>query len=88
LDGAPHTQLLTDYMPDEFEVPVTHLFRKMGYRAKTTKKSGDLGVDVIVSDDVLKIVVQVKQYSPGSRVGNREVQQLLGARPEKQQEGE
>ena len=52
----------------------------MGYEASvTTKRRGDFGIDVIAKKDNDIVAIQVKQNSEGNNVGNRVVQQVLGA---------
>jgi HJR/Mrr/RecB family endonuclease len=62
-----------------YEEVIASLFRAMGYIAKVKKKTGDYGVDVICTQNNSVIAVQVKRYSAGNNVGNRDVQRLLGA---------
>ena len=63
----------------EFEHLVAELLRRMGYEAAVTNQSGDYGVDVVARNGDETIAIQVKKYSPGNNVGNREVQMILGA---------
>ena len=46
----------------EFENFIALLFSKMGYSAKTTKSSGDQGIDVIAERNNLIISIQAKCY--------------------------
>ena len=52
------------------------MFKKMGYDAFTTKKSGDQGVDVIAKKGMITIAIQTKCY-PNSVVGNAAVQEVV-----------
>ncbi len=84
------SNVLIEYFPDkrieidslgafEFEVFISKLFKKMGYQVEVTPKSGDFGVDVVAWNSTEKVAIQAKKYSSNHKVGNREVQQLLGA---------
>ena len=46
----------------EFEEEVAKVFRKQGYKAKVTKKTGDSGVDIVMYKNKKKIIVQCKHY--------------------------
>lgn len=59
----------------EFESFVTDLFTKMGYKAITTKKSGDQGVDVLAEKNGITIAIQTKCYN--QPVGNKAVQEIV-----------
>ena len=61
--------------PFEFENWVTRFFQAQGYRAYTTQKSGDYGIDVIAEKDQQKIAIQVKKYS--QPVGIKAVQEAI-----------
>ncbi|MBI2665411.1 restriction endonuclease [Candidatus Woesearchaeota archaeon] len=65
--------------PFEFEEFIAKLFRKMGYKAHATKKTGDYGIDVIAEKDGKKIAIQCKQNQLGNNVGNVTVQNTLGS---------
>lgn len=72
---------LMDLSPIEFERIIQKLFLAMGYIAKTTKASGDGGVDCIAFDNTPvvggKIVIQAKRYKGLVWVGA--VRDLYGA---------
>lgn len=59
----------------EFEDFLEVLFRKKGYRVRTTAKTGDYGADLILNN---RIVVQAKRYA-GS-IGVEAVQEVNGAK--------
>lgn len=61
--------------PFEFENWVTRFFQAQGYRAYTTQKSGDYGIDVIAEKDHQKIAIQVKKYN--QPVGIKAVQEAI-----------
>lgn len=70
-----------------FEELVVKLLYKMGYgshadRAKVTKKSGDDGIDGIISSDRLgldTIYVQAKRYATDNIIGNNQIRDFMGA---------
>jgi len=67
----------------EFEDLVTRLLARMGFRAETTKASGDGGVDVVATlDQPLtggRYLIQCKRYAPDSTVGAAMVREFYGA---------
>ena len=74
--------------PYDFEEIVVKLLIKMGYgtleenKDAVTQKSGDEGIDGIVSADKFgfdSIYIQAKQWKPESVVGRPEIQKFLGA---------
>ena len=74
--------------PYDFESLVVKLLIKMGYgtlrqnETGTTKKSGDEGIDGIVSSDKFgfdSIYIQAKKWQVSSTVGRPEIQKFLGA---------
>ena len=76
------TMIDSDYSlitPFEFENFISELFKKIGYNTEVTSKTGDYGIDVIAKDKNDVIAIQVKKYSKGNNVSNRDVQRLLGA---------
>ena len=84
-------ELMTEIMkisPYEFERLVVKLLVKMGYgnmdenQDAVTAKSGDEGIDGIVSADKFgfdSIYIQAKQWKQDSTVGRPEIQKFLGA---------
>ncbi len=84
-------ELLAEIMkmsPYDFEGLVVKLLIKMGYgkpeenKEAVTQKSGDEGIDGIVSADKFgfdSIYIQAKQWKPESVVGRPEIQKFLGA---------
>lgn len=83
--------LMTEIMkisPYDFEQLVVKLLIKMGYGSLrlnengVTKKSGDEGIDGLVTSDRLgfdTIYIQAKQWKQDSVVGRPEIQRFLGA---------
>jgi len=47
----------------EFENYIAAIFRHQGYKVQDTPKSGDFGVDLIITKDGQKTAVQVKRYN-------------------------
>lgn len=64
--------------PLEFEKDICIKLKKFGFRAETTKASGDQGVDVIAERNDIKFAIQCKFYS--SPVGNKAVQEVCAGR--------
>lgn len=65
--------------PREFEKLIRELFVKIGYEASLTPYTADFGADVVARKGTDTIVIQVKKYGRGNRVGSPEVQRLLGS---------
>lgn len=63
----------------EFEHFIGYLFEKQGYEVKTTPRTADHGVDLLLSKAGQKFVVQCKHYRPDRKVEFAPVQQLYGA---------
>lgn len=89
LNNALANELLSEIIemdPYKFESLVIELLIKMGYgkmqfNSHATKKSGDEGIDGIVTADKLgfdSIYIQAKRYSEGS-IGRPEIQKFVGA---------
>ncbi len=60
-----------------FEKFLHILFRKMGYSSILTKKSGDQGCDLIISDGITTIAIQAKNHK--SNIGNTAIQEIRSA---------
>lgn len=85
------SDLMTEIMkisPYEFERLVVKLLIKMGYgkpeenKEAVTVKSGDEGIDGVVSSDKFgfdSIYIQAKQWKTDNTVGRPEIQKFLGA---------
>lgn len=58
----------------EFEVAVSILYEKKGYKVQLTKASGDFGVDLLAEKGQERIAVQAKRYS--GTVGVKAVQEV------------
>lgn len=63
--------------PFEFEDWVTRFLNINGYKAITTKRSGDFGANVIAYKDNKKLVVSCKKYV--GNLGIKCVQEIIGA---------
>lgn len=70
---------LEEMDPFDFEIFVADLFKKMGYRTKDLRSSGDYGADVIAETDYETVAVQAKHYSLGKKVGSRTVRDVYSA---------
>lgn len=62
----------------EFEEYLRVLFLERGYRVQLTKKTGDYGVDLVLSSKNRKIIVQAKRYK--KNVGIKAVQEISAAK--------
>jgi hypothetical protein len=75
-------QDIINLSPGEFEVFVTNLLRKMGYKAETTRLTADGGVDIWAANDNLftggKVIVQCKRYAEHQMVGEPVLRELFG----------
>jgi len=67
--------------PEEFEYLCAQIFKKRGYKVELTPSGGDYGADVIARKKGLTIIISAKRYDESNVVGNRWVQQLVGAMP-------
>lgn len=70
--------------PRSFEVFITALFKKQGYRVELTPYSGDKGADVVVhplQSESVGLLIQVKQRHAGGRPGHEAVDEILAAIP-------
>lgn len=81
--SAELLELLQNTNPYYFEKIVLRLFEKMGYGEFTeTPKSGDKGIDGILTEDSLgfeRIYVQAKRYKTGNNVREPEMRNFIGA---------
>ena len=81
--GEDLLKAILDHDSDFFEKLVVDLLVKMGYgNGAVTKKSGDGGIDGIISTDELgfhPIYTQAKRYEPGNTVGREAIQSFAGA---------
>ena len=85
-----YTQLLDNIIekvPESFEKLIVELLLKMGYgyddnSGVVVGGSHDNGIDGIINEDKLGlslIYLQAKRYTPGNKVGRKEIQSFVGA---------
>ncbi len=72
----PETDLPED--PVGYEIYCSDILKENGWDSRTTKGSGDQGVDIIAEKDGIKAVIQCKRYS--APVGNKAVQEIIAGR--------
>lgn len=77
--GIWEGQHLFEYSWDEFEHLVAKLWNDMGYTTTVTQATGDSGIDVIAESGMDRVLIQVKQNSPGNNVGRPDIQKTVGA---------
>lgn len=67
-----------DMDPIQYEHLVADTLKELGWKTRTTKGSGDQGIDVIATMNGKKLVIQCKLYS--SNVGNAAVQEIVAGK--------
>lgn len=79
--GDEIDRLLAEYAdhPTDFEGYVANLYRRLGYRARVTRATGDGGIDIHLRRGGRHDVVEVKLYARGRRVGREAIQKLWAA---------
>lgn len=67
---------------EDFERLVYLYFKDKGFKPETTPKSGDHGVDLVITDpkDGYKIAVQCKRYKNTNSIGNGDLIKLEGGK--------
>jgi restriction system protein len=71
---------MTDSMGDyEFERFIAFLYRNEGYKTEVTPKGNDGGIDVVMEKEGRKVLVQVKHYKIGNKIGRVDLQKFVGA---------
>lgn len=76
LDRPEFRRLLVSLSPEEFEYFVADVWdRVRPGTPEVTELSGDMGVDVAITDGLEREMIQVKRYSNNNTVGRPEVQQ-------------
>jgi len=69
--------------PIEFEHLVKSLLQNMGFKATTTKASGDGGIDIFAINEQPivggKYIIQCKRYGTGNNIGEPSIRELYGA---------
>lgn len=71
------TRDIRELAPSDFEAYIAVLFEKTGYRVKRTGGSGDHGVDLLMTRDGTRYVVQCKRYE--ETIGPSTVREMIGA---------
>ncbi|WP_424005593.1 restriction endonuclease (plasmid) [Haloarcula salina] len=72
-------QVLYSVEPTTFESILAHLWELKGYSTRTTKGSGDKGIDVIATKNDENILIQAKRYRPKeNKIGIQQVQRVAG----------
>ncbi|OAS21464.1 hypothetical protein A8708_31500 [Paenibacillus oryzisoli] len=64
--------------PYAFEEYIADLYRRKGYKAKVTKRTGDGGKDIILTKDGVLSIVECKRYNE-TKVGRPEIQKFHSA---------
>jgi len=77
IDLLARISLYKDFTPAEFEEVTAEIFRQKDYKAKVTGKTGDLGIDVILSKNGEKIGMQCKHYK--DPIGPSMIREFVGA---------
>jgi len=72
------TNFSYDMTPQSYERMCADILVANGWNARTTKSTGDQGVDVIADRDGIKLVVQCKLYS--NPIGNGAIQEIFAAK--------
>ncbi len=67
--------------PEEFEMLCAEIFKKRGYKIEMTSGGGDYGADVVARKKGVTLIIGAKRYEESRKVGNRWIQQLIGAMP-------
>lgn len=62
----------------EFEIFVSELFKKLGYKTKVTPESNDQGIDVLATKRETTIAIQAKCYS--GAVGNHAIMEAVAGK--------
>ena len=78
LDAVAAFRWNPDMSPVAFEQHCADFLSMRGWKARTTKGSGDQGVDVLAEKSGVRIVLQCKKYS--RPVGNKAVQEAHAAK--------
>lgn len=78
--GVWKAEHLHAYSPYEFEHLIADLYSDLGYSTEVTKEGSDGGIDVVATGNGEKLIIQVKQYSSGNKIGRPTIQQTAGVR--------
>jgi len=72
-------EILSGLSHFKFQDFIALLFESMGYEVTKLPYVGDFGADLLANKGEDRVVVQVKKYGSGNKVGATEVQQTLGS---------
>jgi Holliday junction resolvasome RuvABC ATP-dependent DNA helicase subunit len=74
---------LNDLSGEDFEKLIAELLGRMGFRAETTKPTGDGGIDIVATSDKAifggRYLFQCKRFAPDTPVGAPAVRDFYGA---------
>jgi restriction endonuclease Mrr len=70
---------LPSMSPGQFERMVAALFEARGFQAQHVGRTGDHGVDVLLTKDRHRYAVQAKRYCEVNRVGEKELREFYGS---------
>ena len=65
--------------PTDFEEFASNLFKRMGYKSRTTSRTNDGGYDIELYKNNERTIVECKCYSQNHSVGRPLIQKLVGA---------
>ena len=77
--GSSNVMSIDNMSGFEFEQLLERLFETCKYDVILTKKTGDQGADLVISNDQEVIVIQAKCYS-NQPVGNKAIQEIVAAK--------
>lgn len=72
-------ELLDNISDRDFEFVVGEIWKNKGYEVEVTKKTGDMGMDVLAVKGNERIAIQCKHNKKGTPVGNEIVQKAIGS---------
>lgn len=78
VDATAGFDVTADTTPQEYELVCSSLLGRAGWDTRTTKATGDQGIDVVAEHAGLKLVLQCKLHS--RPVGNAAVQEIVAGR--------
>lgn len=68
-----------DVSPFDFEDFIAYLLYEAGYEVEQTDYTGDFGADMIIENEGIRTVVQVKRYQASATVGVHDINQVVAA---------
>ncbi len=63
--------------PTDFELYITNLFSRLGYKSQHVGHTGDFGVDITAEREGKKIAIQAKRYGYKNKVGEDAVREAF-----------